>query len=152
MAKLSSVTLSTRGTTCYKILYINTVVNDCYVPAIIDTGAELNVISHLLVNKKHRIRDPPTLLVTAGGQKLRSLGETMASLELRVNYMKKLEIRATILENTPQPLTLGVEFLREMQAAVCLISNTLGTKETMHDTELVRSDPGNTWVYLQSSE
>jgi len=65
------------------------------------------------------------LLVTAGGQKVRSLGETMASLELIGNYRKKIEIKATILENTPQPLILGVEFLREMQAAICLISNTL---------------------------
>jgi len=115
---LSPVTLSTWGPTCNKVLTINVILNGFFIPAIIDTGAELNIVSdHLIRNKKKSTRHS-TLLLTAGGQKIPSLGETKTSLEIVGSYVGKWDIRATILRNPPQPLILGIEFLVDTKATI----------------------------------
>jgi len=54
---LSPVTLSTWGPTCNKVLTINVILNGFFIPAIIDTGAELNIVSdHLIRNKERSTR------------------------------------------------------------------------------------------------
>jgi len=59
------------------------------------------------------------------------MGETRASLELIGNQTRKLSIKATVLANPPQPLILGMIFLREMKAAICLVQNTVNLAQNL---------------------
>lgn len=98
------------GPTCCKILHIIVVVNGYYVSVIIDTGAELNIISHHLTKGVCQRSQYSNLPLTAGGQRITSQEETWASLELRGNKVRKLKVKATVLAGPPKPLILGMEY------------------------------------------
>jgi len=89
---LSPVTLSTWGPTCNKVLTVNVILNGFFIPAIIDTGAELNIVSDRLIGYNQRSTRHSTLLLTAGGQKIPSLGETKTSLEIVGSYVGKWDM------------------------------------------------------------
>jgi len=119
------------GPTCNIVLTINVILNGFFIPAIIDTGAELNIVSDHLIRNKERSTRHSTLLLTAGGQKMPSLGETKTLLEIIGSYVGKWDIRATILKNPPQPLILGMEFLEARKATIDMEKKILTLEERL---------------------
>lgn len=82
-----------------QIILISSVANDHYISGVIDTGAELNIISSHVAENHYNNKHHPTLLLTTEGHKKTSLGETWLSLALMEIYIRKLEVRGTKLAN-----------------------------------------------------
>ncbi|XP_049824794.1 uncharacterized protein LOC126265925 [Aethina tumida] len=118
-----SVVLANRG--CgdrkqYNILTIPCIINNEKISAIVDTGAERNVVSEEVV-KSFDSSGKGALLV-AGGKRIPVLGKAEIKIQIGGRDMTCV---ANVIKQLPYPLLLGMEFLVENNVAINLKQGTI---------------------------
>lgn len=90
--------------------------------AILDTGAEKNVITADLLKYFKRERTQNRNLIVAGGRRIPILGNTKFSLTIGG---LTVDCRANVIESLPLPLLLGMEFLKAYESIINLREGTV---------------------------